>query len=314
MHPPVRSSSAGISAAAECVEPQSAPVQRPARPQSGSVSPPTGVKTVFIVGPPRSGTTLLSYLLAGGKGALSLSEPFLAHTIYPHWRLRWFFARIRKAGGLRKVPVPRNSDHDRFMQFLSELAKTNGLPYLVIKETYRLGREWANTELMDRVTSGPYATVPITRHPYDAAVSTLRFCRWWRGIPGRLARCWVHGLPLFADDTHLMQYFAENWRAFVDWAQRSRLNIVRYEDLVSKPQESLPALCYDCGLPYQEQMLDHSYRRTAFGGLGAPEVMNRPPKPVNTRSVGRAKQLPAQHRDLIKAVCGEAAAALDYPM
>ena len=267
-----------------------------------------------MVGPPRAGTTLLGYLLGGAQDALSISEPFLAHRVYSHWRLRWFFARLAKNGVPVRVAVPRGSDHDRLFEFLGELTAANGLTYLAIKETYRVGREWANADLLERIALGPHPVVTITRHPFDAAVSTLRFCRWWRGIPGRLIRCWVHDLPLFEDDAELMRFFAENWAAFVDWVNRHELYVVRYEDLVSEPRRMLSELCDHCGLPFHERMLDHQHRRTAFGGLGAPEVMNRPPKPVNTASVGRARHLSAEHREIIRPVCREAAERLGYSL
>ena len=95
------------------------------------------VDVVFVIGLPRAGTTLLSYLLAGGDDVLSISEPFLAHAIYPHWRLRWFFSRLHRAGNLKPVPVPRASDYERFLGFLTELARSNGLNDL--GATYRIG-------------------------------------------------------------------------------------------------------------------------------------------------------------------------------
>lgn len=52
-----------------------------------------------------------------------------------------------------------------------------------------------------------------------------------------------------------MLHFAENWAALAEWAKRHAINIVRYEDLVSKPQETLADLCRGCGLPFEEQML-----------------------------------------------------------
>lgn len=136
------------------------------------------VKTIFIVGPPRSGTTLLSYLVAGGDRVLSLSEPFLAHAIYSRWRLRWFFVRVRRSGGLHPVRVPRNCDYDGFLTFLIELAQKNDLEFLVIKETYRAEREWENVELLEHVADGPAPrrrdhAAPLRRRRLDPAFLSL---------------------------------------------------------------------------------------------------------------------------------------------
>ena len=113
------------------------------------------VNPVFIIGPPRTGTTLLARLLAGAPGVLSLSEPFLVQAVAPPWRLRRFLCRYQKSAGLIPVPPPRDCNADRLLTFLHSLAARNNLPVLAVKETFRdIARDsaWDNIDLLDRLT------------------------------------------------------------------------------------------------------------------------------------------------------------------
>ncbi|MEK7711181.1 MAG: sulfotransferase [Planctomycetota bacterium] len=280
----------------------------PARENSRSV------KTAFLIGPPRCGTTLLGYLLGGGPRVMSLSEPFLAYAIYGPRRLRRFFFRLERTEGLKRLAPPNKADPGAFLGFLEELATANDLSHLVIKETYRQDQAWENVRVLDWIATGPNRVAGITRHPYDAAVSTLKFCRWWRGVAGHVLRLGAPGLPLFRDDAHLMEYFADNWSGFVHWCQSHGLSMTRYEDLVSEPERELRRVCEACSLPFDATMLDHEHPRAAFGGIGAPEVVKRRPRPVNTASVGRKDQLAEPLREIIRSRCAEAAKTLGYPL
>jgi hypothetical protein len=140
----------------------------------------------------------------------------------------------------------------------------------------------------------------------------LRFCRWWRGIVGRVARLWVPRLPLFANDEELMNYFATNWSGFVGWARRRNVAITRYEDLVKAPEQEMRQVCERAGIAFHPSMADSSAPRVAFGGIGAPEVMNRKPHAVHGRSVGRKKELPSHLLKIVQSLCSDAASELGY--
>jgi hypothetical protein len=130
---------------------------------------------------------------------MSLSEPYLARSIFGTRRLRRHFRRLAMTQSLKFATPPASDDPSVFLRYLENLASLNQIRNLVIKETYREGREWDNVELLDWVAAGTNPVVGITRHPYDAAVWTLRFFRWWRGIVGRVARRWVPRLPQLAN-------------------------------------------------------------------------------------------------------------------
>jgi len=58
-----------------------------------------------------------------------------------------------------------------------------------------------------------------------------------------------------------MDYCATTWRTFINayrgFEKDARCTIVRYEDLVRDPEDSIRSLCTFLGLPYKRAMLDH---------------------------------------------------------
>jgi hypothetical protein len=240
---------------------------------------------------------------------MSLSEPYLARLIFGPGRLRRHFRRLARKQKLNFVAPAVSNNPPEFLSYLEHFASFNNIQTLVIKETYRDGREyeWENVSLLNWIASGTKPVLGITRHPFDAAASTLRFCRWWRGIVGRVARIWFPGLPLFANDEILMKYFATNWSSFVHWSREQKLAITRYEDLVQGPEPVLRDICDRAGMAFHPAMVDSAAPRVAFGGIGAPEVMNRKPKAVHARSVGRKKELAPHLLEIVRAGCTDAA-------
>ncbi len=274
----------------------------------------TGIAASYAIGLPRAGTTLLGNLLAGGDNQLSLSEPYLAFDILGRWRLPIFFNRLAKKAGLKPLRVPTGHDERAFADYLLKLASLNNLRHVVIKETYRDSQDWANADLLTRLTAPPAGAVAIHRHPYDIAVSTIRFCKYWRGITGHLIRLWIPRLPLFATDRHIVEHVASDWQSFFHWCEKHKIPTIRYEDLVKDPEVTLRKACEACRIEYQPQMIDHTHARGAFGGIGAPEVMNRPPRAINTQSVGRKKLLDPEFWTIMTERCGEEANLMGYDM
>lgn len=268
----------------------------------------------YAIGLPRSGTTLLGNLLAGGDSQLTLSEPYLAFDILGRWRRPIFFHLLAKKAGIKPLRVPTGRDEAAFADYLLELAAMNGLRHVVIKETFRAGRDWANTELLSRLTAPPAGAVGIHRHPYDVAASSLRFCKYWRGITGRLIRIWIPGLPLFPTDRHLIEHVAADWRKFFHWCEQRNIPTIRYEDLVQEPERTLRTACDACRIPFQSQMIDHTHPRGAFGGIGDPGVMNQGPRPVSTQSIGRKQLLHPDFWTIMTDICGEEAGRIGYEM
>jgi len=268
----------------------------------------------FVIGLPRSGTTLLCYLLAGAEGSLSLSEPYLAHFLFSPWRLRRLFCKVQRQGGLKRMIVPPDADRAGLLAYMRSLASENGLKHLIVKETYRSSREWRNDELMNWLAELNLPMVATVRHPYDVAVSSVRFCRWWRGVTGWMMRMVAPRMPLFAGDREVVEHVADNWASFSRWCRARKRVILRYEDLVHHPDEALRTACDALGLRYEPRMLDPRHPRGAFGGIGDPMVMKQAGRPVRPSSVGRKNELAPALQDIIQAQCGDEAAHWEYAL
>ncbi len=270
----------------------------------------------YILGPPRSGTTMLGYVLAGANGVLSLSEPYLAHSVTRDWQLQRMFMRLQVTGGLRRRRPPFHGSSEQFGAFLRKMALDNGYHHIVIKETYRrtgLHPDWCNEPLIERLAAGGDPILALIRHPYDVAASTIKLCRWVIGPPGWFLRLRARNLPTFPTATHVVRWAAENWRSYVDWAQAHDLTLTRYEDFVRAPETHLDAICAQFGIPCEPHMLDFSHRRLAFGGLGDPEVL-KAPRPIDRTAIGRGQRLTAEQRELVRDLCASSAEALGYDL
>lgn len=275
---------------------------------------PTGLRTVFLIGLPRSGTTMLSFLLAGGEKVLSLSEPFRWHEVFPRFGLWWTYRGMRKKHGFHAVaPSARLSD-PALLTHLRDAANRNAMKTLVIKETFRSDRQWVNLGLLDSFVESGDPVVAIIRHPFDCTVSTIKMFRLWRGIVGHIVRPVVTDLPLFDGDPDIAAYAAKTWRDFAAWCARRRVILIRYEDFVRNPSTHMKTLCEQCGVAFDERMMDPKHPRGPFGGIGDPGVMTRPARPVSAKSVGRKKLLAPRLREIIVNGCGEAAKEFGYEL
>jgi hypothetical protein len=275
------------------------------------------VKAIFMIGPPRTGTTLLSRLLATGDNVLSLSEPFHLHAILNRWVLAGYYRWFQHRCQLRRMPVPNRCTAARYLDFLREMAAANGLRYLVVKEVFHelgLPPPFRNLDLLSNVAAHSDRVLGIVRHPCDAAASTVSLLHWLLGKHrGCIIRLLWPSVPRFRDDNHIIRWAAQNWAHFVDWSQERALCVIRYEDLVADPAEALPRICNHIGLPFHERMLDHHHHDpAAFGGGGDPKVMLCRPRPVHCESVGRGRDLTRGQYESVRNACARQAAELGY--
>jgi hypothetical protein len=271
-------------------------------------------RELLIVGPPRSGTTLLTHVLGGGDGVLCVSEPFLCRAIMLPWQLNRFFYRFQASAGLARRRPPLRGNVEQFARFLRQIARENGFRHLVIKETYRrsgLKPIWHNESLLDGFVGRATAVTALLRHPYDVAASTVGLCRWVTGVRGRLFRIRLPNLPAFRDGTEVVRWAAENWACYVGWVRHRGLSVTRYEDIVADPRRQLRSVCRACQLEFAESMLDARQPRVALGGLGDVGVLMKP-RPVDKRSVGRGRQLTGAQQRIVRDACEHLARDFEY--
>lgn len=226
----------------------------PRRPQ---FAPVPGVRRLFLVGCPRSGTTLLQSLVAAHSQLTSFPESHFFSNVVP--QVRW-----RRLTGMASERA-----RDRLITFLNEAGEhdlTNRVPL-------RLGSIRACTrlfvELLDHITRERRKIGWLEKTP-----THLSFTRYIEAlVPGSLVIHLVrNGADTIASLYHATQHYPHGWGGARDldacinrWladVERSRAKLgrpghvfIRYEGLFRATDTTLRRLCSDLGLPFEPRML-----------------------------------------------------------
>ncbi len=242
---------------------------------------------IFLVGCPRSGTTLLQRLLDAHPLVSIAPETFFIRRFWKKRRVYGDladdsrFARLiddvaalpefadmgLDAEGYRAAARsgPRSIEA-LFRLLLAQFAKRRATPWV--------GEKTPNHLLYMRTLERffPEARfVHIVRDPRAVALS-------WRGVP------WSNGS---------LEKDAEVWRRYLATArarpprQRERLAVLRYEDLVARPEAELRELCAFLGLPFDPAMLAGEAARELVVDLAREPWKQGADGPIHCRSVER---------------------------
>jgi len=213
---------------------------------------------VFIMGCPRSGTTMMASQLANAENAIALPE---MQYIYP--LLQDFQGPIDVGRAYRRLIDDfrfQVSDVQISENEFSAAAKANGGIGIIAKiiENYAYGWDisideanaihWIehapetgkNTVLINRAL--PQARfIHIVRDPRSVYLSMLRLRRWNIWDPHKFTRIWSDAVG----------------RCYRIAAQRPQQVIeVRYEDILSNPANELSKVCSFLGLGFKAEMLN----------------------------------------------------------
>jgi hypothetical protein len=283
---------------------------------------------VFIVGCPRSGTTLLQRLLD--------CHPQVAVTPETHWIPRWYEKKKGKGitpdGLVRRKLVRKLLAFPRFGKLgidqaeLEALIKPRGtVSYSrFISALFDLYGKKRGKQFVGDKTPG-YARNLNTLHALWPAARFVHLIRDGRDVclsilSWQRAKGWTagEGLARFSSWAEAPLCAAALWW---DWhvrlAREAGLAFepgvyaeLRYEALVADPPGECRKLCDFLGIPYEDDLLRHYESRAQDGNAGD----EKPPwRPITSGLRDWRVQMPSQDVELFEATAGDLLDELGYP-
>lgn len=246
---------------------------------------------VFVLGPPRSGTTLVKTVLQSHSDVCGVEGE------------TWFFLR-RDYAGFRHPDV----SEDEMQQLVRESNSSTGLfdrfAELVKAET---GAAYFLEKTPEHVLRLPYLVehfpqstfVFLVRDPRDGLRSAKDFSAYWATLP----------------DEDRTGGYLETWRqsvaAYQSCDDASTVILVRYEDFCRRPKEKLSRILKRIGLRPESQQLDPNAYGT--GREAKHEAHARLQEPITAESVGQwRKELTESDVRRVERTLGEEMQALGY--
>lgn len=261
-------------------------------------------RLLFLIGPPRSGTTLLMRMLSSHSAIYSRPEP---HLLAPLAHLGYYdtvdaapFDHLQAARAVKDLVADLPGGEDDYLAACRAYVDLIYGRLLAAKgrgKTYFLDKTPANALVLPFITRlYPRARyVVLVRHP--AAIFSS------------------YANSFFDGDYQAARRFNPILNRYVPAMARLLredavpLARVTYEDLVRRPREELGRLCEFLSLPFEPGMIEYGEHELEGRGLGDPLGVGRHSRPV-TDSVDRwAEELAAAPEKL--AVVREMVAAID---
>ena len=238
---------------------------------------PIDASPIFIVGEPRTGTTLLDRMLSAHSAVHSAGE------------LRHMGFAVRHVTGSTE---PRQFTPGLIRAAGQSNTADIGIAYL--KSTASLRGEAAH--LIDKLPVN-YLYLPVIL----AALPKAKILHMRRDP---MDACFAMYKQLFADaylysydQQELARHFVRYSRLMDTWRQRfpGRFVDVDYEDLVSDAEATLRTVLEHVGLSWQDQCLDFDQVATAVTTASAAQVRERP----HLRSIGRWRRYEKQLQPML---------------
>ena len=247
---------------------------------------PSPERHIFVMGPPRSGTTLLRGMIAAHSGVSSLNDE------------TFFFNR-------RRVSKFFNRDVPNFPE-LYEAARTK---VELFDSIANQAKETSNTDLFLEKTPDHIFVLPqllkwfphshfvvIVRDGRDAFSSAFRNPGFFRRVGNQYPKLWRDAI-----------------RIYLPFSGAKNLKLVRYEDLVNAPLQTLTEIMSFIEMTIEEQQLEPSHiSKTTMAQKTGHEMLSAE---VNASSVGAYKtRLSPEQIEYFESIAAVELRAMGYPV
>jgi tetratricopeptide (TPR) repeat protein len=236
------------------------------RMRSLPVADTTGHRPVFIVGMPRSGTTLVEQIIGSHPAVTAcgelgyipravqmLPDALAPDTCYPHCLQRIHREQL-------------NYVVENYLRNLRELHDVS------VYFTDKTLLNYEHIGLLEKLFPDA-RVINCLRDPLDVCLS----CYFQTFTPGSIE--YVHELEDLGHTYSLYADLLTHWKSVVNIP----VHEVRYEELVSDPESHIRELLQFCGLPWDERCL--AYDKS--GRLANTASYNQVRRPIYTSSIGR---------------------------
>lgn len=218
-----------------------------------------GPRPIFIVGMPRSGTTLVESLFAAHSRVLACGERMVMRQIRREYL--WLAGQAREASAEVRANFQR--------AYFDRLPDLQGADHITDKNPWNFDAVGLILALFANAH-----VVHVRRNPVETGLSIYR-----------------NEFPKFQAFTqrleHIGQHYGHYARLMAHWESIAggRMTTVQYEDFVDKPESAAPALLTACGLDWEEGCRNFQANERLIATLSTVEAR----EPVGNRS-GRAER------------------------
>jgi len=220
-----------------------------------------GPQPIFIIGMPRSGTTVVDRLL-GNHPDVTLAGELDDFAL----QLRWAANHQSTLDDIVLERLPRIDYAELGRRYLDQTQwRAQGKPYF----TDKLPRNWMVAGLIAKAL--PQARiVHLVRDPMAVCFSNFRVM---------FADAFAHIYDLDALASHYLQYrrVVEHWQA----AMPDRILDVVYSDLVQQPEATMRRVVDFCGLDWDPACVDLTANESAVATLSTAQVR----EPIHARAL-----------------------------
>ena len=233
-------------------------------------------RLIFLIGAPRSGTTLLARMLGGHSAIYQRAEP---HLITPIAHLGYF-------GKVQKAPYDPNNVDQAIHEFVADLPRGEA-DYLDALRAYS-----------DTLYGRMLATAPGKRFFLDKTPAYALVLPFVAKLYPGAKYVVLTRHPLAVQSSYVESFFDGDWAVAVNHNPilaryvpalasfvRDRpvpLLHVRYEDLVRDPEAEFRRICEHLGIPFEAAAIAYGEKGDAPKGLGDPTGVARHTRPVTT--------------------------------